>query len=166
MIGEVFSQDLPKVLLSGAVGRTVIVCQVEVRDATIEGTPDDGAAGLKGIHAAEVLPESKRDRWKDDPRTTTFSKQCIVVSLRIGMYVIALLQARIVGSPLPGQVFHMLRIREQGLGEVASTLNSVGLRSHEKRGARRAQVHSTPLRSARDDNLGKYCRFRITQCCR
>jgi hypothetical protein len=51
-----------EVLLGRAVGRAVVVGQVEVGDAQVEGAAQDGAAGLEYVLAAEVLPQAQRDR--------------------------------------------------------------------------------------------------------
>ena len=59
---EVLRQDQPEVLLGRAVGRAVVVGEVEMGDAAVEGPADDGAAGLEHVGAAEVLPQAERNR--------------------------------------------------------------------------------------------------------
>jgi len=48
-----------EVLLRAAVGRAVVVGEVEVGHATVEGTAQDGALVVLGPVVAEVLPQSE-----------------------------------------------------------------------------------------------------------
>ena len=57
---QVALQDAAEILLGRAVGRAVVVRQVEVGNAEIEGAPDDGPLGLHRPVAAKVLPEPER----------------------------------------------------------------------------------------------------------
>ena len=57
-----FSISAPERLLGGAVRRAVVVREVEVRDAEVEGAAHDRAAVLERPLAAEVLPQPERDR--------------------------------------------------------------------------------------------------------
>ena len=52
--------DQAEVLLGGAVGRAVVVGEVEVGDAEVEGSPHDGALGLERSVVAEILPKAER----------------------------------------------------------------------------------------------------------
>ena len=63
---EVAGQDLTKRLLRRAVGRAVVVGEVEVRDAEIKRPVDNVAAALLRVVAAEVLPETEGDRWEQE----------------------------------------------------------------------------------------------------
>ena len=58
---EVLRQEPAEVLLGGAVGRAVVVGQVEMRDAEVERAAQDRAARLERTVAAEVVPEPERD---------------------------------------------------------------------------------------------------------
>src|ERR1035441_3689850 len=80
---EVLAQNLADVLLGRAIGRPVVVCEVEMRYAAIEGSPDDRAPGLEDICPAEVLPQTQRYRRQNDPRTAAAAKLRSVVTLRI-----------------------------------------------------------------------------------
>ena len=59
--GQVRLQDATEVFLGGAVGRSVVVGQVEMRDAQVEGPAEDRSLGLERAVMAEVLPQSERD---------------------------------------------------------------------------------------------------------
>ncbi len=60
---QVFLEDLPEVLLRRAVRRPVVVGEIEVGDAEVEGAADDRAADLeRSIVVSEVVPEPERDR--------------------------------------------------------------------------------------------------------
>ncbi len=65
--GEVSCHDSAEILLGRAVGRPVIVRQVEMGDAAIEGPPKDGAAGLEHVRPSEILPEPQRNGGEVDP---------------------------------------------------------------------------------------------------
>jgi hypothetical protein len=56
--GEVELEQLAKLGFGGAGRRTVIIGEVEVGDAQIEGSAHDGAAVFKGIDAAEIVPST------------------------------------------------------------------------------------------------------------
>ena len=64
---EILLQQHAERLLGGAVGRPVVVGEVEVRDAEVEGAAHDRAAGLERPVAAEVLPEAERDGRQQQP---------------------------------------------------------------------------------------------------
>src|ERR1700730_5048998 len=58
--GQVGLQDPAEILLGGPIGRAIVVREVEVGDAKVEGTPDDRPLGLDRPVAAKVLPEPER----------------------------------------------------------------------------------------------------------
>src|SRR6185295_5336112 len=62
--GQVLAQHTAEVLFGRAGRRPIVVGQVEVGDAQIEGAAQQGAAVLKDIHAAKVVPQSQRDGWE------------------------------------------------------------------------------------------------------
>src|SRR5262249_17203924 len=59
---EILPDDRAERLLRGAVRRPVVVGEVEVGDAEIEGAAEDRPARLERPVAAEVVPEAERDR--------------------------------------------------------------------------------------------------------
>ena len=59
---EVGLQGLAEGGLGGAGRRAVVVGQVEVGDAEVEGAAQDGALGLDGPVGAEVVPQAERER--------------------------------------------------------------------------------------------------------
>jgi hypothetical protein len=61
VVAKVLPQYLAEVLLGGSIGRAIVVRQVEMRHASIEGSPDDCPARLEDVDTAEVLPKSKRN---------------------------------------------------------------------------------------------------------
>ena len=54
-------QDAADVFLGGAGRRAVVVGQVEVGDAAVEGAAHDAAGFLEIVHPAEVVPETQRN---------------------------------------------------------------------------------------------------------
>ena len=59
---EVLREERAEVRLGGAVGRAVVVGQVEVGDAQVEGAAQDGPLGVQRAVVAEVVPQAQRDR--------------------------------------------------------------------------------------------------------
>jgi hypothetical protein len=59
---EIEVQEAAHRLLGGAGGRAVVVGEIEVGHAPVEGATHDGAPVLERVHAAEVVPEAERDR--------------------------------------------------------------------------------------------------------
>ena len=57
---EVVVHQSAEGLFGGPIGRTVVVCQVEVGDTMIEGIVCDLTTALIGVDASEVVPESQR----------------------------------------------------------------------------------------------------------
>ena len=68
--GEVLLEDPTGVDLRGAEGRTVVVGEVEVRDAQVEGRAHDGALRLQRLVVAEVVPEAEGHRRQEQPAAT------------------------------------------------------------------------------------------------
>ncbi len=60
--GEVVGQVAPEVGLRGAVGRAVVVGQVEVGDAEVEGAAQDRPLAVEGDVVTEVVPQPEADR--------------------------------------------------------------------------------------------------------
>ena len=82
--GEVLVEDGPEVDLRLAVGRAVVVGQVEVRDARVEGATDDLALHPKGLVIAEVLPEAEREGRQQQARASAAAVgHATVVAVRV-----------------------------------------------------------------------------------
>ena len=64
---QVLRHHAPEVLLGGAGRRSVVVGEVEVCDAEVEGAQHHGAPVLVGIDAAEVVPQPQRHRRQQQP---------------------------------------------------------------------------------------------------
>ena len=64
---QVLAVDAAEVRLGRAVGRPVVVGQVEVRDAKIERSAQRRAVRRERPVVAEVLPQAERDRRQRDP---------------------------------------------------------------------------------------------------
>ena len=54
-------QVISEVLLGFAVGRPVVVCQIEVGNSKIKGAAQHFPLVCKAVVCSEVVPESKRD---------------------------------------------------------------------------------------------------------
>ena len=59
--GEGFLHDLPERLFRGAVRRTVIVGQIEMDDAVVEGIVGHFEGAGEGIDVTEVVPQAEGD---------------------------------------------------------------------------------------------------------
>ncbi|MPM68664.1 hypothetical protein SDC9_115598 [bioreactor metagenome] len=68
--GQIRAQQLAEVDLRLAGRRPVVVCEVEVRDAGIEGGAHDLALGSGRMKVAEVLPQPQRDGWQQKSRAS------------------------------------------------------------------------------------------------
>ncbi len=79
---EVLAQDATEVDFGTAVGRAVVVREVEVRDAAIEGTAQHRTRQIDRTVVAEVLPESEADRGELDTAATTAPVLHRVVAVR------------------------------------------------------------------------------------
>src|SRR4029079_6561900 len=64
---QIVREQTPEVLLGRAVGRSVVVGEVEVGDAEVECAPHDGALGLEWEVVAEVVPEAEREHRHLNP---------------------------------------------------------------------------------------------------
>jgi hypothetical protein len=80
---EILSQNLAEVFLSGAVRWPIVVSEVEVGYAAIEGAANRGTSSLEDVCAAKVLPETERDGRKDNAGSATTTKLGILVSFCI-----------------------------------------------------------------------------------
>ena len=66
--GQIRAQQLAEVDFRLAGWRPVVVGEVEVRDAGVEGGAHDLALGSGRMKVAEVLPQPQRDGWQQKPR--------------------------------------------------------------------------------------------------
>ena len=64
MRGKVGLQDATEIFFRGTRRRTVIVGEIEMRDAEIERAAQHRATGLEDINPTKVVPEAERDRGK------------------------------------------------------------------------------------------------------
>ena len=86
--GEVSSQVGAEVLLRPAVGRAVVVGQVEVGHAAVEGPAQDRALGLLGPVGAEVLPQPEGERREAEPAAPDAAVVGVVVAVLGGGVVV------------------------------------------------------------------------------
>ena len=63
---EGFLHDLPEGFLGRAVGRPVVVGQVEVRDAVVESMVCHGQRVGQRVDIAEVVPQAQGNLWQQD----------------------------------------------------------------------------------------------------
>src|SRR5208283_2422600 len=61
---EILLQDLAESFFRRSVGRAVIIGEIEMRDAEIEGAAQHGAGIFKVVYSAEVVPQSERNGGK------------------------------------------------------------------------------------------------------
>ena len=86
--GEVLGEEAAEVLLRAAVRRAVVVRQVEVRHAPVEGPAQDRPLGLLGAVGAEVLPEPQGQRRQLEPAAAGVAVVHRVVAV-VGRLVVA-----------------------------------------------------------------------------
>ena len=89
---QVLGEDAAEVLLRRAVGRPVVVGQVELGDAQVEGAPHERALVGEGHVVAEVVPEPQRDLRQLQATLAGVTVADDVVAARVGH----------VGRPLRG----------------------------------------------------------------
>src|ERR1019366_9379433 len=78
---EILAEEAAEILFGGAVGRAVIVGEVEVGDAEREGAAEHGAGVLEAVDAAEVVPETKGNgRQEETARTAAAIGHGVVAS--------------------------------------------------------------------------------------
>ena len=61
-------------LLGRTIDRTIVVSQVEMRDAVVEGIMGNLPASLIWIHAAEIMPKAETHLWQHHTRAPTALK--------------------------------------------------------------------------------------------
>jgi len=65
--GEIRAEHAAKILFRGVGGRAVVVGEIEVGDAEVEGTQNERATFFVDVDAAEVVPEAEGDRGSFSP---------------------------------------------------------------------------------------------------
>ncbi len=104
--GEVLPEDPAGVDLRGAEGRPVVVGEVEVGDAEVEGLVHDRPLRLQRLVVAEVVPEPERHGWQQQAAAAaTAVGHATVVAAGVGHVLIDHRHGAIV-SPTAGQRFH------------------------------------------------------------
>ena len=81
---QVVTEDAAEVLLRRSVRRAVVVCEVEMGDAEIEGATHDLAARLERADAPEVLPQPERDRRQREAALAAAVVAHLVVAFTCG----------------------------------------------------------------------------------
>ena len=76
---EVGGEDASEVGFGLAVGRAVVVGEVEMRHPAVEGTAQDGALGAPGMQISKIVPESERHRRKHETAGATTAILHVVV---------------------------------------------------------------------------------------
>ena len=83
---EILAHQRAEVFLGGSRRRAVVVSQVEMRDAEIEGAARDGAAVLEDVDVAEVVPQAQRNRGQPHAAGAhaVVAHRLVAVNLRAG----------------------------------------------------------------------------------
>ena len=81
---EVVSQVPAEIRFGAAAGRTIVVGEIEVRDAEFESAAKDGPLRLKRLVVTEVMPEAQRDSRKFQTTPTDPSVRHRVVAVLRG----------------------------------------------------------------------------------
>src|SRR5688572_15565415 len=84
MVGEVAPQNPPERLLGRPRLRSVVVREIEVRDAEIECAQDHGARLVRRVDAPEVVPQTERDRGELQSAAAAPSVRHPIVACRAG----------------------------------------------------------------------------------
>jgi hypothetical protein len=77
---EVLAEVATEVRFGAAVGRTVVVGEVEMGHAAVEGASKNLLLGVEGSVVAEVLPESERDCGQPDATLAASAVDHVVVT--------------------------------------------------------------------------------------
>src|SRR5699024_2483038 len=80
VVAEVLLEDAAQMRLGAARGRAVVVRQIEVVHAEVEGAADDRAQGQRVTVLPEVLPEAQRDRRQQHSGSADAAIRCAVVA--------------------------------------------------------------------------------------
>src|ERR1039458_8512247 len=81
---KILTKDGAEVLFGRPVWRPIIIRQIKMDDATVEGAQNYGAPNLEYVSAAEVLPQPKRDKRQHQARMSGSPESGSIVSRRIG----------------------------------------------------------------------------------
>ena len=82
---KVGSHHSAEVLFGGAIWRPVVVGEVKVCDALVEGVVQHFALHIKGPVVAEVVPQAERDRRQHQARFANAAKDHMGVAIRRGL---------------------------------------------------------------------------------
>ncbi|OPZ49786.1 MAG: hypothetical protein BWY91_02983 [bacterium ADurb.BinA028] len=85
---QIAPEDRAKVALGAAVGRPVVVGQVEVRDTQVEGSAQDRLLALQRDVVTKVVPQAQRDRRQDEAAAATAAHRHPVVAIAGGSVLI------------------------------------------------------------------------------
>src|SRR5208337_26629 len=81
---KIFLEDLTEVFFRRAVRRAVVVGEIEMRDAEIEGAAQHGPAVFEIIHSTEVVPKSERNGRQFDAAAAAAAISHGVVTMAVG----------------------------------------------------------------------------------
>ena len=81
---QVLGEHPPEVGLGAAGGRAVVVRQVDVGDAQVEGPPQDRPLAVQGAVVAEVVPQAEGDRGQVEAAAPAAAVGHGLVALRCG----------------------------------------------------------------------------------
>src|SRR5262245_59636008 len=92
MAGEVRAQYVSKGLLGRSRRRTIVIGEIEVRDAQVEGAPADGPGIVKDRILGEVVPETQRQEGEIEaaPAAAAIMHAVIAVRSRLMAHMIDL----------------------------------------------------------------------------
>ena len=82
--GKVVVQDATEVRLGTARDRTIVVGQVEMRDATVESMENHALSLGIVVDAAKVVPQAKRDGRKKDTALAATAVRHRGIAIRVG----------------------------------------------------------------------------------
>src|SRR5258706_7754675 len=108
---EVLEHDSSEVLFSGAIGGTVIVGKVEVRDTAVEGITQNVTLGRERPVVAEVVPEAHRHRRQLQSRLP--HAPILEIAIAIGRGAIRVVRRRnvVVSRNAHGYFYYILWLR-------------------------------------------------------
>jgi hypothetical protein len=82
-VAKILGHDAAEVDLGRPVGRAVVVGQVKVGDAEVEGAAQDGARDPQRPVVTEVLPQAQRDRGQLQAAATAAAVLDVLVAVRV-----------------------------------------------------------------------------------
>src|SRR5579872_7400785 len=82
MRGEIGCQYPTEALFGRSGRRTVVVGQIEVRDAMVEGLEDHFSCVVLRAMSPEVLPQAERYPWQQQPASAAAGVSHVLVTIR------------------------------------------------------------------------------------